>query len=112
MSIENPPATCRNCADQGWVCENHRDTPWAGLTDEPECCGGAGAPCPVCNLVMASAGLVEQWRKLADRAISLVEDAIKDTEWGQPTFGPDYGEELRAEYEAMLATRQKGTPDE
>jgi hypothetical protein len=25
---------CRNCAGTEWVCENHPDHPWAGLTGE------------------------------------------------------------------------------
>lgn len=37
---------CRRCQDTRWVCENHRDRPWGR---QPECCGGAGAPCPDCN---------------------------------------------------------------
>lgn len=48
--------TCKNCDGLEWVCENHTDTPWAGLSGEPECCGGAGAPCPCCNWEMATAG--------------------------------------------------------
>ncbi len=38
---------CSRCDDCRWVCENHRDRPWEG----PRACGcgGAGAPCPVCN---------------------------------------------------------------
>ena len=43
--------TCRNCADTGWVCENHDNVPWAGLLpdDACQCCGAPGMPCPVCN---------------------------------------------------------------
>jgi hypothetical protein len=39
------------CKGMGWVCENHRDKPWAGLMPEgfPECCNGAGVPCHRCN---------------------------------------------------------------
>jgi hypothetical protein len=37
-------ACCDNCR---WVCENHPDRPWLG--DRACDCGGAGAPCPVCN---------------------------------------------------------------
>lgn len=95
--------TCTVCKGGGWVCENHRDHAWAGTANVDECCGGAGAPCGSCNLEMASAGFSEPWRELAALAISLVEDAVKDTDWGQPTFGPDYGEELRAEYDALIA---------
>lgn len=40
---------CSNCADCGWVCENHVDHPWAGLAAVDECCGGAGMPCAECN---------------------------------------------------------------
>ena len=38
---------CLLCEDTGWVCENHPDRP----RDGPRACdcGGAGAPCPVCN---------------------------------------------------------------
>jgi hypothetical protein len=36
---------CTNCNDEWWVCENHLTTPWGGGDG---CCGGAGAPCPVC----------------------------------------------------------------
>lgn len=51
---------CRNCAGTEWVCEDHLDRPWEGNTDHPDACkcGGAGAPCGVCNLEMASAGYV------------------------------------------------------
>jgi hypothetical protein len=39
---------CRVCEDCGWVCENHPDTPLEG---QHACtCGGAGMPCPRCNL--------------------------------------------------------------
>jgi hypothetical protein len=38
---------CGRCDDCRWVCENHTDRPWLG---ERICgCGGAGAPCPICN---------------------------------------------------------------
>ncbi|WP_036017752.1 hypothetical protein [Bradyrhizobium sp. WSM1743] len=36
---------CELCEGTHWVCENHPDRPWDG----PKACGGAGAPCPVCN---------------------------------------------------------------
>lgn len=45
MSDEQPE--CKNCDSSGWVCEDHADVPWN--YGDPECCGGAGAPCPVCN---------------------------------------------------------------
>lgn len=42
---------CVTCANTGWVCEDHNNKPWSGgMPDDFErCCGGAGAPCPVCN---------------------------------------------------------------
>lgn len=36
---------CPVCKGEGWVCENHEDTPWG---DGEGCCGGAGMPCR-CN---------------------------------------------------------------
>ncbi|UQD69343.1 hypothetical protein JEY40_25360 [Bradyrhizobium japonicum] len=55
MSSEDEPAaagatttTCVNCDDLGWVCENHPERPWDG--PRACTCGGAGAPCPVCNV--------------------------------------------------------------
>jgi hypothetical protein len=58
--IEQVGNQCRNCAGCGWVCEDHADNPWSGLTDKGRaCCGGAGMPCGVCNLEMASAGYVD-----------------------------------------------------
>jgi hypothetical protein len=38
---------CARCDNGRWVCENHPDRPWLG--DRACGCGGAGAPCPVCN---------------------------------------------------------------
>jgi len=40
---------CARCDNCRWVCENHPDKPWEGRRACP--CGGAGAPCPVCNRV-------------------------------------------------------------
>jgi hypothetical protein len=37
---------CSVCDDSGWVCETHPDRPW----DHAETCGGAGVPCPWCNV--------------------------------------------------------------
>jgi hypothetical protein len=38
----------RPCQDTYWVCETHDDHPWSG---EKACgCGGAGMPCPSCNV--------------------------------------------------------------
>ena len=99
---------CKVCGGAEWVCENHADKPWDGISASEDACGcGAGMPCRLCNHAMSCVGYGENWRELALRAIRLVESAVSDTSWGQPTFGPDYGEELRAEYDAMLA-RSKG----
>ncbi|MBR0871222.1 hypothetical protein JQ633_12695 [Bradyrhizobium tropiciagri] len=38
---------CARCDNTRWVCENHPDVPWLG--NRACSCGGAGAPCPVCN---------------------------------------------------------------
>jgi hypothetical protein len=40
---------CSTCDNTLWVCENHLDRPFSG----ERACGGAGAPCPVCNKVDA-----------------------------------------------------------
>jgi hypothetical protein len=37
-------ARCENCR---WVCENNQDRPWEGV--HACTCGGAGAPCPICD---------------------------------------------------------------
>ena len=43
---------CSRCHDCRWVCENHPDRPWLGAR---ACgCGGAGAPCPICNAADAA----------------------------------------------------------
>jgi hypothetical protein len=41
-------ANCPLCDDCGWVCENHLSRPWEGEHACP--CGGAGMPCPYCNM--------------------------------------------------------------
>lgn len=46
---------CPTCRDCGWVCENHPDVAWAGMTGDAACCGGAGSPCPDCSLYHLSA---------------------------------------------------------
>lgn len=53
----DPSRECRNCAGGAWVCENHQDRPWDGVSTNAEACGcGAGAPCPVCSPDLAFAG--------------------------------------------------------
>jgi len=39
---------CTRCQDTYWVCETHDDRPWSG--DKACGCGGAGMPCPSCNV--------------------------------------------------------------
>jgi hypothetical protein len=39
---------CARCCNTGWVCEAHDNRTWDG---PHECgCGGAGMPCPSCNV--------------------------------------------------------------
>lgn len=41
---------CNNCEDFRWVCENHPNKPWLGLSNSPFGCEcGAGTPCTECN---------------------------------------------------------------
>ena len=41
---------CQNCDNHRWVCENHPDLPWDGVSSSADACGcGAGMPCPECN---------------------------------------------------------------
>lgn len=99
---------CKVCGGGEWVCENHPDLPSAIVSERDDACDcGAGMPCRLCNHPMACAGYVEPWRELALRAIQMVESAVRETSWGQPTFGPDCGEELRATYDAMLTARKE-----
>lgn len=39
---------CLRCNNTRFVCENHPTNPWLG--DLACSCGGAGMPCPLCNL--------------------------------------------------------------
>lgn len=41
---------CVKCDNTGWVCENHGELPWDGISVRFDAChcGGAGAPCK-CN---------------------------------------------------------------
>ena len=104
---------CRNCAGREWVCENHRDTPWTGLgdPDEDECCGGAGAPCPVCSPEMACTGYINRaTRTLAEAGDRLAEamEKIAGSHWeriGYDQTAIDDVPDLSAE-EAMNLARQ------
>ncbi len=46
---------CDNCANTGWVCENHPARPWNDGQDSPpgSCNCGAGMPCACCNVAPA-----------------------------------------------------------
>lgn len=97
---------CRTCAGTEWVCENHRDRPWKGLTDHADACEcGAGAPCGSCNLRMASAGFVEPYRELVSDAIQQLESAERETNWGDPLFGPTPSEDIRQRLTALATSR-------
>ncbi len=65
VDAESGDASCRNCEDAGWVCENHQDRPWGGHSASSLACDcGAGAPCPVCNRDMACAPFVPWWKPM------------------------------------------------
>jgi len=37
---------CWFCGGEGWVCENHGDRPWGGISTRADACDcGAGMPC-------------------------------------------------------------------
>lgn len=41
---------CKNCDDEGWVCEAHDDMPWRkAQADRRGCDCNAGMPCAECN---------------------------------------------------------------
>ena len=40
---------CKNCDSTGWVCEDHKNRPFEGMSDNGCECGGAGMPCNECN---------------------------------------------------------------
>lgn len=43
---------CEICEDEGWVCENHPNTPWRARRKGVRGCEcAAGMPCPLCNQV-------------------------------------------------------------
>lgn len=107
------PSRCANCEGAGWVCENHPDKPWEGLSAKVGACGcGAGAPCPVCNLRMAAAGLTEPLRQLVQRAVSLLESAERETNWGDPLFGPSPSESVQEALDALRDRDRSGEADE
>ncbi len=59
------PSRCRVCGGGAWVCENHADRPWDGVSTRDDACGcGAGMPCGACNRDMACAGY-PRWKPIA-----------------------------------------------
>jgi hypothetical protein len=50
--------TCVRCDNCRWVCENHADSPWLGTRARG--CGGAEAPCPICNAADVQADVVDK----------------------------------------------------
>jgi hypothetical protein len=70
---------CRNCAGEGWVCENHLDQPWEESGHAANC--GAGAPCPVCRSDMANAGILGLLKE-ASETLQTYRDYISDTAQG------------------------------
>ncbi len=44
----------------------------------------------------------EKWRDLALKAVDCVNDAERETNWGQPLFGPSCWERLRDEQNELL----------
>lgn len=46
---DNVKIFCNNCDGMGWVCENHPNKPWDGISNRKNACGcGAGMPCGKC----------------------------------------------------------------
>lgn len=63
---------CPHCLDDGHVCEDHPDYPWAVKVEghDGEACGGAGMPCPRCCSEIPADGstsiavaFVPDWRR-------------------------------------------------
>ncbi len=46
--------------------------------------------------------LADKWRDLALRAIDCLHDVERETNWGQPTFGPSVWERLREEQNDLM----------
>jgi hypothetical protein len=98
-------APCRNCDGEEWVCENHLDHPWDGVSSRDDACGcGAGAPCPVCRPDLSNAHLLNEF----ERAIGMIEDAEHDTNF---VSGDPYGDSATVGLRETLANaRQRGGP--
>lgn len=83
------PSDCGNCSGVEWVCENHEDRPWGGLSADPMACEcGAGAPCPVCNREMACVPYLPSWRSISSAPVDGTEVLISGgtIEYSAETF--------------------------
>lgn len=62
--LDEPPSNaCFRCRDEGWVCENHPNSPW--LEGTATCCEGgcgAGMPC-VCNKEIPPWDYIPWWKR-------------------------------------------------
>jgi hypothetical protein len=68
-----------------------------------------GYACEMADAILASDWLArvraderEAWKQLALAAIDCVGDACRETNWGQPTFGPSTYERLAAQQDELL----------
>ena len=52
---------------------------------------------------MAAAGLTDPLRVLVVRSIGLLESAERETNWGDPTFGPSPSEEIQNALNELLS---------
>jgi hypothetical protein len=66
---------CPHCLDDGHVCEDHPDYPWAVKVEghDGEACGGAGMPCPRCcsgipqdGTTSIAVAFVPDWKRRRD----------------------------------------------
>lgn len=59
---------CPACHDSGYVCENHPELPWAGVSSACDCACecGAGMPCPGCCSPIPE-GVSIGWAFMPDR---------------------------------------------
>jgi len=59
---------CVICDQTGWVCENHADKPWDGVSARSDACGcGAGMPC-TCNPLSKDTGVTDAASSLRHHA--------------------------------------------
>lgn len=78
LTIGAATTGCKNCNGSSLVCEFHQDTAWL---DGAGCCGGAGAPCPICDKVRAFAPITEILREMIALAPQEKPEGPYD-EWG------------------------------